>query len=283
MRCKNCGYELERDALYCTHCGKYTGRHPRTQNPIFLKRVIAWLLLLVAALLLMNIMFGVLIMNMFQTPQTTDLMPSFPKETAMPTVSPTLAPTPLPRGAEVTTDYPVSEKKKLNMMLSAFSIAGVDAFTQESGDADVETMLRCAFLYYKRNKKSAVVVDESRQYLSEDLMGESCKQLFGIEPDPESVGDFMYENKRFYVSSSEKPKTMFAQLTAIYKNDDGTYTVDMDIYDYGDEAFSSEYYNPKSRWTEDFDVKRVAQATAVMRGLEGNGNKTIISYQQEKI
>lgn len=283
MICKNCKRKLEQDALYCTYCGKYTGRHPRTQNPIFLKRVIAWLVMIIAILTILCIILGMLALRLDNKQKKNDLLPSFTEET--PTDAPTLPPTPtaLVRGEDVTADYSISDKKKLNMVLSTFSFSGVEIFSQEGGDADMETMLKCAFMYCKRNKKSSVGTENGKQYISDDLMKETMKQLFGIVPDPESVGSFTYEKERYYTSSAKKTDTTFAQLTAIYKNADGTYTVDLDIYDYGDEAFSSEFYTPKNKWSKEFNVKRIAQATAVINDLSKESGWSVLSYQQENI
>lgn len=277
MNCKYCRQEIDNDSRYCEYCGKYTGRFSRFGNPVFLRRVIICLLLIFAVLITACALFTA--SDIFNAVTSKDHQ----KQTdAVQTPAPTS--TPLPARSEnakdITSMYTPAKMKKLNQYLSALPSAGISNFSSGDGDIDIDAAFKAAFIYNAVNFESRIRTTDGKQKISEKNMTSTVKKLFGITPDGTSTDHFIYDEDNYYTDTTLAPEKAFAQVNAIYDNKDGTYTVELEIYSYTGEEFSSEYYAPKENWSGDFSVSKIADGAAVMRCLDDTAGDTwvILDY-----
>lgn len=280
MKCKHCKKDIDTDSIYCQHCGKYTHRFPRYQNPVFLRRIIVLLIIMLTisivfiAWWLGGAIFDRITAKPTSQPSRTENLDQSPAPTSTPTATPTPIPTRATAAKDITSDYSPSVIKRLNEYLSTIPCADISEFSTSGVDMDIDTIIKCAFIHNMMPSNGKVTKTLDMQSVSARNIAQSAKKYFGISLEHTSTDNFVYENNKYQTDISLSPQKQFVQTNSIYDNKDGTYLVEFDIYSFDNQTFSSGMYSPKETWTTQYLATKISTGAVTMRNLDDKDGST---------
>lgn len=170
-----------------------------------------------------------------------------------------------------------SEKKEINKFLSNFSEASYTG-TKGGKEADAEK-ISFAFTHTQINNSDEVVYNDLQKGISADVTDKVLERFFG-ESVPHETPDgslWIYDNGYFMTQATDDDScAYFSAATAVKDNNDGTYSVDFNIY--------HNYNNPHQKIDDECysfsdneaskNYKKTGSGKAIIEPMVYNGENT---------
>ncbi len=328
MFCPNCGFENPPKANYCTNCGYSLSEEARGERAVRSRTVLLRILLGCIALALVCVILLLLFRNPFAAPAApaaspaetagespapapvspspspdTDLVVISPATEAPATSSPSPvpvtpgpSPSPVPEGTAVALEGDLLYR--VNIFLSNFSEQGAKSFNSSTVADDY--IIRLVEIYCKINHNACIHYENGEECLSladanlylERFFGRTVHPYDGAEYLLDAWHSFRYSDGCFRFPAADGES--YNKFTVAYEmnaNQDGTYTVQFQVYELGleeywntpgvDDSFYRINNDQAGDMVWDYRILPVQGGTAVLRDYNFNGRATyqILSYE----
>ncbi|OBZ19345.1 hypothetical protein A8L34_07500 [Bacillus sp. FJAT-27264] len=171
--------------------------------------------------------------------------------------------------------YDNTKKKELNTFFSNFSEVNMKSFNSKNYK-DID-LIQFAILHNDINYGDRIQVEGGSYFtLKDTYVSETIKRFFGIQVKQQKINGYSYSNGKYkWAAASGAAYPNFSQVTSFVKNNDGTYSASLGVYQADSESMGNRVmYQPKNLWTKDFKAKLIGNASAIVKLVKINDKQT---------